>query len=262
MLPSAATFAAHYVDHRSCSAAEAIGARIREGGLVTLDGLSSRESVLALARRLMTLVPHRDSDPDGLTTVRPRLHHAHRVGFAGLGNGELRAHTERSGVLRPPRLMLLVCQRPAASGGDTLLADGKAIHALLAWRWPKAAAELSRPNTAFFGGGAGVPTQVFTHQADGRVSIRLRQDSLAQFSPLIQRYLPRLVGAVETHQRLVRLEAGQGFLLDNERWLHARTAFTGDRLFLRALGDSPALFPAGFAPSKLPIRPSGRSSSR
>src|SRR5690606_41915324 len=54
-----------------------------------------------------------------------------RPGLAGLGTGELLAHTERSSLPRPPRLMLLVCQQPAAFGGDVLLTDGRALHALL-----------------------------------------------------------------------------------------------------------------------------------
>ena len=84
----AALFAAHYVDLTSPDAEAAVVQRLRDPGLVTFDGLTRRDDVLAFASRIMVMTPHRDSDPDGLTTIRdtPRRHLA---GFAGLGREEL-----------------------------------------------------------------------------------------------------------------------------------------------------------------------------
>ncbi|WP_159481650.1 hypothetical protein OHT20_21010 [Streptomyces caniferus] len=50
------------------------------------------------ATHLMAITPHPHSAPDGLTLIRDMGSHAHRAGFAGLGSGELQAHTERSGA--------------------------------------------------------------------------------------------------------------------------------------------------------------------
>ncbi|MEV3870630.1 TauD/TfdA family dioxygenase [Streptomyces sp. NPDC049906] len=98
-------------------------------GMVTVEGLDTRTKVLAFAQQVMSLVPHRDSDSDGLTTISDRGAASRRPELAGLGAGELLAHTERSSLPCPPRLMLLVCQQPALSGGDVLLTDGR-------WRGP------------------------------------------------------------------------------------------------------------------------------
>ncbi len=49
----------------------------------------------------MSLVPHPDSDPDALTTIRD-TGASRRPGLAGLGTGELLAHPERSSLPRPP----------------------------------------------------------------------------------------------------------------------------------------------------------------
>ncbi|MEU3096460.1 TauD/TfdA family dioxygenase [Streptomyces sp. NPDC006967] len=111
---------------------------LRARGVATVEGLDTRAKVLAFAQQVMTLVPHPDSDPDALTTIRDRGAASRRPGLAGLGTGELLAHTERSSLPRPPRLMLLVCQQPAATGGDVLLTDGRALHALLMERAPRA----------------------------------------------------------------------------------------------------------------------------
>ncbi|MFJ5678081.1 hypothetical protein [Streptomyces sp. NPDC093097] len=46
----------------------------------------------------------------------------------------------------------------------------------------------------------------------------------------------------------MELHAGEGYLLDNYRWLHARTAFLGTRRCYRALGNPRSRLPHGFAP--------------
>ncbi len=99
---------------------------------------------------------------------------------------------------------------------------------------------------------------MFQRRTDGRWKLRLRQDALARFSPDVQPHLPFLREALHRHTRTVRLCPGQALLVDNHRILHGRHAFTGKRLFLRALGEPhPRLhLNAGFAPP--PAHPSGR----
>lgn len=223
---------------------------LRSRGLATVEGLDTRAEVLAFAQQVMTLAPHPDSDPDALTTIRDRGAAPRRPGLAGLGTGELLAHTERSSLPRPPRLMLLVCQRPAASGGEVLLTDGRALHALLLERAPRALEMMALPGTAFYGDGGGHPSQIFTRHRGERVSIRLRQDTLAAFSPLLTPHLPHLRLGIEALQQRITLDAGQGYLIDNSRWLHARIGFRGDRVCLRALGDPRTPIPPGF-PSQI-----------
>ncbi|MYZ37692.1 MULTISPECIES: TauD/TfdA family dioxygenase [unclassified Streptomyces] len=241
-------FADHYVNLRALHANDVIAAQLRETGLVTLNGLTTRQEALAFASRMMAITPHPHGAPDGLTLIHDTGSHAHRAGFAGLGSGELQAHTERSGTPAPPRLILLVCLQPTTAGGETLLADGREVHARLMGENRDAAVALCQPRTAYFGAGTGHATQVFTVQADGRISIRLRQDGLARWSPIVQPHLPALRSAIATSQHRLLLQTGQGYLLDNHRWLHARTRFTGDRRLLRALGDPHFALPGGFTP--------------
>ncbi|MDX3851124.1 TauD/TfdA family dioxygenase [Streptomyces sp. AK02-01A] len=241
-------FADRYVNLRAPHANDVIAAQLRETGLVTLNGLTTRQEVLAFASRMMAITPHPHGAPDSLTLIHDTGNHAHRAGFAGLGSGELQAHTERSGTPTPPRLILLVCLQPATAGGETFLADGREVHARLMGENRDAAVALCQPRSAYFGAGTGHTTQVFTVQADGRISLRLRQDGLARWSPIVQPHLPALRSAIATSQHRLLLHAGQGYLLDNHRWLHARTRFTGDRRLLRALGDPRFALPGGFAP--------------
>ncbi|TDC81855.1 TauD/TfdA family dioxygenase [Actinomadura sp. 7K507] len=236
--------------HAGPVALSVIAQRLRDVGLVVLDGMASRDAVLALAFRVMDITAHRDSDPDGLTTIRDSGRHQDRPGFGGFTDKELAPHTERSGLATPPRLMLLVCGRPADQGGECLLTDARAVHAELMANRREAALALADPRTTFFGAGDGHAAQVFSAHPEGRVSVRLRLDGLARWSPLVQPYVRDLWEVTLRHQISLRLAAGQGYLLDNSRWLHARRAFTGDRLCWRALGEPKFELPVGFAPAQ------------
>ncbi|MFC0842262.1 hypothetical protein ACFH04_00705 [Streptomyces noboritoensis] len=113
------------------------------------------------------------------------------------------------------------------------------------------------PRSAFFGGGEGHSGRVFTPHAD-RVALRLRTDALARWSPFLTPHVPHLLAAIDRHQITLPLALGQGYLLDNTRWLHARHAFTGDRLCWRALGEprAPLLpLPLGFPLAPATPRP-------
>ncbi|MDH6132433.1 hypothetical protein P3T37_001818 [Kitasatospora sp. MAA4] len=241
-------FEQHFEDIHLPDLAGRIGERLRGSGVVTLDGLKARAQVLDLVRMLMTILPQCDSDPDGLTVIRDTGRHAGQVGFAGFGNGEILPHTERSGVARPPRLMLLACARPADTGGECVLVDGQAVHADLAAHNREALDALSARRSAFFGGGDGHLGSVFSEVGNGRVALRFRQDALARFSPEASPHVSTLRAAIERHRGELRLASGEAFLIDNHRWLHARRAFTGLRRLHRALGiPLPAVaLPPGF----------------
>ncbi len=112
----------------------------------------------------------------------------------------------------------------------------------------------TQPRTAYFGAGAVHASQVFTVRADGRVSVRLRQDGLARWNPIVHPCLPSLRRAITGCQRRLRLQPGQGYLLDNHRWLHARTQLAGKRLCLRALGEPRTPLREGFAANSIGVK--------
>ncbi|MFF4450177.1 TauD/TfdA family dioxygenase [Streptomyces sp. NPDC001502] len=242
-----ARFESHYVDQQAEGADHVIAVQVGARGVVMVDGLTSRQAVLDFAQRVMRLVPHPDSDLDGLTTIQDIGLASGQPGLAGLGSGELRAHTERSSIPRPPRLMFLVCLRPAVSGGQVILIDGRAVQNDLAASAPAAIEAMSLRGTAFYGDGGGRPSRIFTPHLGGRISIRFRQDELSQFSPLVSCFLPALRHAIAANESAFLLEPGQGYLIDNQRYLHARAAFLGPRLCVRALGMPSFPLPNGFA---------------
>jgi hypothetical protein len=141
-----------------------------------------------------------------------------------------------SGLVNPPALLMMACGQPASTGGECVVIDGKAVYDDLAESHPRVAKALSAPRSVLFGGAAGCLSSVFSASGD-RITIRLRLDELAQFSPETTRWLPVLRAAIDRHATMVRLDTGQGYILDNHRWLHGRRAFTGQRVMYRVNGN-------------------------
>lgn len=232
---------------RHCSASADVLSDLRRVGLALIDGLPGSAALVDLARSLGIVVPHRDSGPDGVTLIEDQG--AQSAGMTGFTRAELLPHTDRSGVERPPILLLTVCGREPDVGGESLIVDGRAVFEDLAQSAPDALAALSEPRSALFGGAGGYLGAIFAIDPCGLVSIRLRLDSLARFAPVAAPHISFLRAAVERHTTVLPLRAGFGYVLNNRRWLHGRRGFEGPRLIYRVTADPwPGTVPAGFRP--------------
>lgn len=225
-----------------------IAAQLTKDGFARFDGIRTRTQLVTLSASLGAIIAHRDSDNDGITTLENRAELGQRLGFAGFGTGALPPHTDRSGEINTPTLLILVCGHKSASGGECLAIDGRSVYTDLMHANPRAIQALTRPRTAIFGGASGYLGSVFEHIQGGRIRVRLRMDSLVQYSPELTPWLPALTAAIERHTTRFALALGQGYVLHNHRWLHGRTAFTGDRLMYRlSLNPHPEFaIPSGF----------------
>jgi hypothetical protein len=229
------TFQANYSDIRIPGWQPRVVTELGERGLVTFTGITGHTELVALARQLMTIRPHRDAGPDGVTVITSTQ--AEDSGYAGFTDAELIPHTDGSGVPDPPGLSLLACQRPADEGGKTRVVDGASVISTLAKRHPAALRALSAPRAAFFGKAGGHLGAVLESAGSGRTRIRLRLDDLAWFSAGAADVVPLLRAVIACHMHTFRLREGEGLLLSNTRWLHGRESFTGRRIMLRILGD-------------------------
>jgi alpha-ketoglutarate-dependent taurine dioxygenase len=230
------TFLSHYADIHAPAQHDLVIAQLRDQGLVTFSGVRDRATLLAAARRLLAVRPHPDAGTDGVTVITVSANTA-RPGYAAFTDAELSPHTDGTGVPDPPQLMLLACLQPSAEGGQSCVADGARIAGVLADRYPGALRALSEPCSALFGAAGGYLGSVFEDTGGGRVRIRLRLDELARFPAEVTSILPLLRTIIDQHTQSFRLRSGDGLLLSNTRWLHARQRFTGQRVMLRVLGD-------------------------
>jgi alpha-ketoglutarate-dependent taurine dioxygenase len=167
--------------------------------------------MVTLAGRLMRVIAHPDSDDRGVTTITALGAVPDRPNAGGFSRRELLAHTDGSGVPTPPALMMLACVLQAPAGGVTRLADGLAVYADLAVSCPASFQALSRAQSVLYGGPGGHLGAVW--------------------------WIPQLEAAIERQTVSTTLLPGQGLILDNYRWLHARDTFEGARRLYRLLGS-------------------------
>lgn len=230
-------------------------ARILNGltthGIALFQGGIERDNLLGAAQSLITIRAHRDSDSDGVTTIAQRPSPRDGTSLTGFTNRELWPHTEGSAVCRPPRVLMLACLRSAETGGRSILVDGRDLYDEIARTEPAMLEALSTPRSAYFGGGSGHLGAVFQQTTEGRITLRLRLDELVHFAPMLVQYIDRLRTLVQQQAIPVDLREGHGYILLNDRWLHGRARFTGNRLMLRIIGDplSTYALPSGFRPA-------------
>lgn len=151
-----------------------------ERGLAVVDGLVTRAELLRLALSIATVVPHRDSAPDGVTTLTDLGEVAIPSGFAGFSAVALNPHTDRSGAAVPPALLMMGCSTSAASGGQCVLVDGQAVLDDLATSEPEALRAFRTQRSALFGGASGHLGSILTDVGRGRLVLRFRSDELAR----------------------------------------------------------------------------------
>lgn len=215
---------------RCYSAPADVLADVARFGIALLTEVPGPAELLTLADALGTVVPHRDSRPDGVTVIEDRG--ATSSAMAGFSRRGLSPHTDRSGIEFPPGLVLTACGHEPACGGEALLADGQAIYEDLAATNPAALEALRTPRSVLFGGADGHLGSVFSSHR-GAVAVRLRLDNLARFAPRVSSHLPALRAAIERHTVTLPLPAGDGYVINNRRWLHGRHSFQGHRVIYR-----------------------------
>lgn len=240
------------VDVTAVGGAGELAAVLAQRGVALFDGVRSEQQLLQLATRLGRIVPHRDSNPAGITVLADRGEVRPQPGQAGFSRQPLAPHTDCSDRPRPPLLVMAMCVRPPERGGNYVLVDGQAVHAELATIAPDALADLSARRGVYFGGAAGIVGNVFEPGPSGLVGMRLRRDELARFAPHTQRWLSLLGQVIHRHAVSIPTTAGCGYVVNNRRWLHGRTTFTGRRMVYRVhLDPHPGWrIPAGFTGSR------------
>jgi Taurine catabolism dioxygenase TauD, TfdA family len=252
-------FERFFVDIHSARGSVDVVDRLARSGIATFEGFNTTADLLRLAHSLGDVLPHRDSDAHGVTTLagcedsRPP-----RPGYLGFSSESLFPHTDGSSVANPPPLVMLACEVPARKGGAALVVDGLSIYQRLRTVMPEALAILSGPGSVRFGGdgahvGAVFETVAADRESTNQITIRFRWDGLGRFEQPVTAVMPAFLTLIRDLTRTLTLGPGQGYVIQNGRWLHGRTRYEGQRVVHRILvrpdgsaSDRDAI-PLGFA---------------
>lgn len=206
-------------------------------GLVRFSADSS-EDLHRTVKSIGRIVHHRDANDDGFTVVEYNEKMNGVPGYRGMGHEWLAAHTDSSGVNSPPRGMALACEESAGSGGESLLVDGYRVYEALNSRYPEAARALSEPDSIIFRSGDEMHCgSVFSYDGSGRLLVRFRSDEHGYFSGEVLQWLGIVHKIIASHSTSISLSPGEGYIVDNHRFLHGRNSFDGTRKMLRVLFD-------------------------
>ncbi|MGW4053559.1 TauD/TfdA family dioxygenase [Streptomyces sp. NPDC004779] len=143
-------------------------------------------------------------------------------------------HMDRGEGPRPPRLLALLCVRPAPEGGESLLASGPALRDRLAAERPEALRELSQDFR--FGRGADFDRVRPVFDLDGPILrvhynrywiARGQEETGTPFGPARRSALQAMEALLQDPAMVVTLPLRRGDLLlvDNSSVLHGRTPF-------------------------------------
>ncbi|MDG4839847.1 TauD/TfdA family dioxygenase [Micromonospora sp. WMMD967] len=206
------------------------GALAHDGVVLIRQG--SIAEVRALLDRWTVPVDHPHQVAEGLTVIAPRIRTDEQDNEAGFTDLALSPHTDRSLHARPPSVLATLMLTPARAGGSATLVDGAQVLALV-----RQCAEDSEIAGLRLRTATGRPGPAVVEIGGSHARIRYRDDRIA--GPYSTDGRTDVVVAIrrliaETAQTL-HLDAGDGYLVHNHRFLHGRTAFTGDRSLVRFL---------------------------
>jgi hypothetical protein len=102
---------------------------------------------------------------------------------------------------------------------------------------PAAIEALTRPRSVVFKSENGLIEGSIFFLCGDNFSVRFRFDRMVYLSPDVASVMPRFLEIIKQFTIMKRLGSDEGYLLDNHRWLHGRTHFSGTRSAYRLLLD-------------------------
>ncbi|MBZ9732473.1 gamma-butyrobetaine dioxygenase [Mesorhizobium sp. CA18] len=211
-------------------------AAVRSFGFAIMDGLPAQSGALCKVADLFGYI--RETNYGRWFEVRAEVN-PNNLAYTNLG---LQAHTDNPYRDPVPTLQILACIENTVEGGESSVIDGFAVAAALQSEDPEGFRLLSFYPARFeYAGSSGVRLQskrpMIELGPDGElICIRFNNRSLAPAVDVPFAAMDKYYAAYRRFAELIedpafevtfKLEAGQSFIVDNTRVMHARKAFSG-----------------------------------
>ncbi|KAF2752732.1 putative haloacid dehalogenase-like hydrolase [Pseudovirgaria hyperparasitica] len=200
-------------------------------GMVFLQNCDE-DKLVALGENLGTIARPRNELAGGRGVSNIRC--APGLEGKGYSNQELFFHTDRSGWDEPPRLLMTTLKVKSETGGESALVDTRQALDYIRQHEPLLYSLITCAKYSSFKADNGTfqPRPIYDEKTD---IVRFRFDDGIQMSASLVENFKKLSDIVYKHAFAVSLEPGQCYIVDNHRFLHGRTSFTGSRELLRVL---------------------------
>ena len=150
----------------------------------------------------------------------------------GFTNEALFPHTDRSPLPNPPDYLLNWVIKEPEKEGEILLVPGDKVYRSLQADHPETAKKLLQTEVAFFDGYHKYVDTIIQEKC-GHSFFRFRLDNCINYPPSLNQDICVLKAVIEQHIISINPTKGFAYLIDNQRWLHGRNAFQGERIIGR-----------------------------
>lgn len=218
---------------------ESIRKTFYRDGVVFVDKINE-ERLVALSESLGSIVKPRNevAGGRGVSNIRcaPNLIGKGNTVGKGYSNQELFFHTDRSGWSEPPRLLLTALKTQAETGGESVLVDGRQLFNTIRQEKPFLYSILTDAKFSSFKSddGSFTPRPIYDEKSG---IFRFRFDDGIQMGATLVECFGEFTELIYKHAFAAKLLPGQCYIVDNTRFLHARTSFTGERELYRVLAQ-------------------------
>lgn len=192
-----------------------------------------------VANRVKTLgevLRHPDSPDQDFTPIISTGVADYLPGQRGFSTRDLVPHTDQATRERPPELLSFLCLDRAKVGGASVMIDGKAVFDHLAYQHPQFLSQLMDPSSVYHRyEDSFSPIPIFDRLNERDVLLRARFDELSYANSQLWDAMITLKHIMSDLTLRYELQSGEGYILQNTRWLHGRESFSGRRSCLRLL---------------------------
>ncbi|KHE03270.1 hypothetical protein GC090_12665 [Pantoea sp. JZ29] len=225
---------------------------LEKNGLCIINELETIDDFKKTSNSLGDVYRHRDSLSSGITKIAHTDAKNAGRGFSGFTNGSLEFHTDRSCLEKPPTLMMLFAERNSPLGGYSRLVDGKHLIELLYKHDDRSTLDfLTSPGQAIYSDAELTYKGSLLYKRDnGKYGLRFRCDGNGYYSYQNFEKVRKVIEACRDIEHSFILPELNALVIDNERWLHGRTSFVGERSMLRLLVNTGNWYEPGFSISE------------
>jgi len=201
--------------------------QLKERGIAVYTNLTDTTKLLGFAEKVGGVFIHRDGDSKGFSDLT--------LGSPGQTSPSQFVHTDSAGEVNPPDLLVVHCTKKAEQGGNSILVDVANFCEVLYVHHREAFEAIQQPEIGCIRSGKELYRGAYlVQQEDGQYYFRFRPDN-EQVSDLLAEHLVTLMFAAGRVMEFLELQDHSGYIAKNERWLHGRTSWSGERQALRLL---------------------------
>lgn len=210
---------------------------IASNGIAFFEEDFNQEQFIEFGKKFGEIYLHRDSITNGITVVKSVINKENvDSGFYGLTSSSLFPHTDRSSLDEPPNILALYCKNQSGEGGESTLVDIKDVIEEMSKHSDIENHPIFEMNSAIFDDGkTSHKGSIIEKVKDGSYYLRFRNDEFGYFNSKIFPSIKMFQETVLNKKVTVKLNDGQGFIINNGRFLHGRNEFNGNREMWRLL---------------------------